>query len=273
MPSEILWVWSLDDFDTKILRWFDRYLKDVRNGEDEKPRATYYVVGENEWHTSDDWTPLESKTKNFYISSEGNANSMNGDGKIVLSPPEETGSDKYIYDPLQPCGIQQSFEEDELVSPFICNSRQLRSDVLVYDSEMLDEDMAIAGDIYAELYAASSAVDTDFIVRVSDVDEKGIARNLSWGLLRAEFRKGWDKPELLTPGKVEKYEIVMSFNAYVVKKGHKIRIDISSSEVMEVFPNTNTGINPYLDPEPIKATQTIYHGKEYPSHVKLPILI
>ena len=87
-----------------------------------------------------------------------------------------------------------------------------------------------------------------------------------------KFRKGWDKPELLTPGKIEKYEMEMYFYGMVFKKGHKIRIDISSSELMEAFPNTNTGIDPYTDPKPIKATQTIYHGREYPSHVKLPVL-
>ena len=116
------------DFDTRILRWFDRYLKDVQNGEDEKPRATYYVVGENEWHTSDDWTPLETKTKNFYISSEGNANSMNGDGKIVLSLPEETGSDKYIYDPAHGRGkkIRQSPREDHQGASRDANSERDR---------------------------------------------------------------------------------------------------------------------------------------------------
>ena len=87
-----------------------------------------------------------------------------------------------------------------------------------------------------------------------------------------KFRKGWDKPELLTPGKIEKYEMEMYFYGMVFNKGHKIRIDISSSELMEAFPNTNTGIDPYTDPKPIKATQTIYHGREYPSHVKLPVL-
>lgn len=133
-------------------------------------------------------------------------------------------------------------------------------------------DIAIAGPLYAELYAASSAVDTDYIVRVSDVDEQGTARNVSFNIIRAEFRKGWDKPELLTPGKIEKYEMEMYFYGMVFKKGHKIRIDISSSELMEAFPNTNTGIDPYTDPKPIKATQTIYHGREYPSHVKLPVL-
>lgn len=259
------------DFDTRIIRWFDHYLKGIENGEDKKPKATYYVNGENQWHTSEDWMPKEARLVNLYLDSDGHANSMNGDGRVTLTP-AETGSDAYVYDPEFPCGGEGDGFDDGLVSPYKCNSRQIRSDVLVYDTPVLEQDIAIAGPLYAELYAASSAVDTDYIVRVSDVDEQGTARNVSFNIIRAEFRKGWDKPELLTPGKIEKYEMEMYFYGMVFKKGHKIRIDISSSELMEAFPNTNTGIDPYTDPKPIKATQTIYHGREYPSHVKLPVL-
>ncbi|MDR7316102.1 CocE/NonD family hydrolase [Brevibacillus nitrificans] len=254
------------DFDTRIIRWFDRYLKGIDNGEDQKPRASYYVVGENQWRESEDWNPRESKLVNLYLASNGHANSMFGDGRIVLQPEKETGSDTYIYDPNQPIGDRGH------VRPYHCNHIQLRNDCLVYDTEALSTDVAMAGNVYAEFYASSSAVDTDFIVRVSDVDEKGIARKISDNVIRAEFRKGYDKPELLEPGKVEKFEMEMYFNGYVFKKGHKIRIDITSSNYYEFFPNTNTGINPYEDPAPVVALNTIYHGAAYPSHVKLPVL-
>ncbi len=259
------------DFDTRIIRWFDRYLKGIENGEDQKPRATYYVIGENQWHTSDEWMPSEAKLVNLYLDSGGRANSLHGDGRITLSP-AKTGSDTYVYDPLFPCGGEGDDFDDGLVCPYRCNSRQLRSDVLCYDTPVLEQDVAIAGPLYAEIYASSSAVDTDFIVRVSDVDERGIARNVSFNIIRAEFRKGFDKPELLTPGKVERYKMEMYFHGMVFRKGHKIRVDISSSEQMESFPNTNTGVDPYTNPAPVKAVQTIYHGEDYPSHVKLPVL-
>ncbi len=254
------------DFDTRIIRWFDKYLKRIENGEDKKPRAIYYMVGENQWRESEDWNPIESKLVNFYLSSKGSANSIFGDGKILLEPEENTGFDTYIYDPEQPIG------EEGHVEPYHCNHIQLRNDCLVYDTEELSCDVGMAGNVYAEFYASSSAVDTDFIVRVSDVDDKGIARKISDNVIRAEFRKGFDKLELLTPGKIEKYEMEMYFNGYVFKKGHKIRIDITSSNYMEFFPNTNTGINPYEDPKSVTAVQKLYHGKKYPSHVKLPIL-
>ena len=179
------------DFDTRIIRWFDHYLKGIENGEDKKPKATYYVNGENQWHTSEDWMPKEARLVNLYLDSDGHANSMNGDGRVTLTP-AETGSDAYVYDPEFPCGGEGDGFDDGLVSPYKCNSRQIRSDVLVYDTPVLEQDIAIAGPLYAELYAASSAVDTDFIVRVSDVDEQGTARNVSFNIIRAEFRKGWD---------------------------------------------------------------------------------
>jgi putative CocE/NonD family hydrolase len=255
------------DFDTRILRWFDLYLKGVQNGEDKKPRAIYYLIGENNWCESSDWNPAESRLVNLYISSSGHANSMFGDGKIRFSAPEEeTGFDKYTYDPEQPIG------DDGHVEPYHCNHIQLRNDCLVYDTEPLEKDVGMAGNVYAEFYAASSAVDTDFIVRVSDVDEKGIARKISDNIIRAEFRKGFDKNEPLTPGSIERYEMEMYFHAYVFKAGHKIRVDITSSNYLEFFPNTNTGIDPYLDPKPVVAVNKIYHGKAYPSHVKLPVL-
>ena len=259
------------DFDTRIIRWFDRYLKGIQNGEDQKPRATYYVIGENQWHTSDDWMPREARPVDLYLDSGGRANSLHGDGRIALQP-AETGSDSYVYDPLFPCGGQGDAFDDGLVSPYRCNSRQLRADVLCYDSPVLERDVSIAGPIYAHLYAASSAVDTDFIVRVSDVDEEGIARNVSFNIIRAEFRKGFDRPELLTPGSIEEYTMEMYFHGMVFRKGHRIRVDISSSELMESFPNTNTGLDPYTDPAPVKAVQTIYHGRDYPSRVTLPVL-
>ena len=255
------------DFDTRIIRWFDLYLKGIQNGEDKKPRAMYYVVGENKWRESDDWNPTETSLVNLYLSSGGRANTQFGDGKAELSPPDTSGFDEYTYDPTQP--IRGDFNH---VSPYVCNGIHMRGDCLVYDTLPLENDVAMAGNVYSEFYASSSALDTDFIIRICDVDEDGVARRISDNIIRAHFRNGWDKPELLEPGKVEKYSLEMYFNAYVFKRGHKIRVDVTSSNEAEFFPNTNTGIDPYTDPKPITAQNRIYHGKEYPSHVKLPIL-
>jgi len=225
------------------------------------------LVGENKWKESDDWNPKEARSVNLYFASKGRASTMFGDGMAVLNPQGETGFDEYKYDPTLP--IRGDYDH---VVPYVLNQIQVRGDCLVYDTETLEQDVAIAGNIYAEFYASSSAVDTDFIIRLSDVDKKGVSRRISDNVIRAQFRKGWDKPELLEPGKIEKFELEMYFNAYVFKKGHKIRIDVTSSNEAEFFPNTNTGINPYEDPVPVVCDNRVYHGAEYPSHVKLPVL-
>lgn len=257
------------DFDTRTIRWFDRYLKDIANGEDQKPRATYYVggEGENRWHHSNDWSPLESTLTNLYFHSGGKANSMHGDGCLLTAPAEGHNFDSYVYDPENTACSEGAFE------PLVFNALQSRQDCLVYDTPALTEPVAVAGNISTEFYAASSAVDTDFFVCVSDVDEKGVARQISKNGIRAEFRNWPEEPSaLLTPGKVEKYHICLHFAGYVFQPGHKIRVDISSADYITFFPNTNTGIDPYTDPKPVIATQQVFHGKDYPSCVRLPIL-
>lgn len=257
------------DYDTRIIRWFDRYLKGIANGEDKEPRATYYLggKGENQWHHSADWSPVESTLTELYFHSEGRANSMQGDGRLLTKPAQGHAFDSYVYDPENSARTDSSFEPVEL------NALHSRQDFLVYDSPVLKEPVAVAGNISTEFYASSSAVDTDFFVCISDVDEKGIARQISKNGIRAEFRKWPEVPSaLLTPGQVEKYHIYLHFAGYVFQPGHKIRVDISSADYITFFPNTNSGINPYTDPEPVIATQKIYHGKDYPSCVRVPIL-
>ncbi len=255
------------DYDTRIIRWFDKYLKGIENGIDNMPRATYYLVGENKWMESEDWPPKESVLTSLYFGGEGKANSMYGDGVLFKEPKAETVVNSYLYDPENPI-----HGHGEHVDPYICNEDLMRQDILVFSTETLKEDVAVAGNVSAKFFASSSAVDTDFFVRLTDVDEKGVTRYVSDNIIRAEFRKGIDKPCLLTPGEVEEFNINMHFAGFVFKKGHKIRVDIRSSECMQFFPNSNTGISPYDDPAPVVALQKIYTGSEYPSCVKLPIL-
>lgn len=256
------------DFDTRTIRWFDHYLKGTPNGEDQQPRATYYVggIGENKWHYSDDWSPVESTLTELYFDSNGRANSMHGDGRLITTPPEGYTFDSYVYDPENTARGEGEF------SPTVLNGLHSRQDCLVYETELLTEPVAVAGNISTEFYAASSAVDTDFFVCVSDVDEQGVARWVSKNGIRAEFRNWPEQPSAPLTGKVEKYQIHLHFAGYVFQPGHRIRVDISSADYITFFPNTNTGIDPYTDPKPIIAVQQIHHGKKYPSCVRLPIL-
>jgi hypothetical protein len=254
------------DYDVKILKWFDRFLKEIPNGIEEEPRATYYIVGENEWKTSDDWTPEEAKVTSFYLASAGGANSSNGDGVLLPSPLEVSPHDTFIYHPNEP--FDYSGERD----PENLRKHELRNDILVFTSEELQEDFAIAGELSAEIYAATTGFDTDWVVTLSDVDEEGNSILLSNYIVRAKYRKGYDAPELLTPGKIEPYSIFMQNIAHRFSKGHRVRFSITSSSKYIAFPNTNTGGNPYDEMEPMVVTQSIYHDQKHPSHVKLPVL-
>jgi putative CocE/NonD family hydrolase len=255
------------NYDVNVLRWFDRFLKGIANGIEQEPRASYYVVGTNEWRTSDDWTPSEAKGTKWYLGSGGRANSSLGDGLLTLgSQAQQAELDSYVYNPEEPVADSGEREPENM------RKHELRSDILVYTSEVLAEAVTVAGELSCELYASSSGVDTDWVVTLSDVDPNGNSIKLSNYIVRAKYRGGLDAPELLTPGKVEKYAIFMQNIAHTFPVGHRLRFTVTSSSKMIAFPNTNTGLNPYEDPQPVVVTQKIYHSETYPSHVNLPIL-
>ncbi|OCT15841.1 hypothetical protein A8709_09435 [Paenibacillus pectinilyticus] len=255
------------NYDVNVLRWFDRFLKGVANGIEQEPRASYYVVGTNEWRTSDDWTPSEATATKWYLGSGGRANSSLGDGVLTLgAQAQQAESDAYVYNPEEPVADSGEREPENM------RRHELRSDILVYTSEVLAEAVTVAGELSCELYASSTGVDTDWVVTLSDVDPQGNSIKLSNYIVRAKYRNGLDAPELLTPGQVEKYTIFIQNIAHTFPRGHRLRFTVTSSSKMIAFPNTNTGLNPYEDPQPVVVTQKIYHSEAYPSHVKLPIL-
>lgn len=258
-------------FDITNLRWYDHYLKGIDNGVDREPRATYYVVGENAWHTSEDWNPKEAQVTPLYLGSGGHANSVNGDGTLSWETPKEENHDTYLYDPELPT---EDLVSDQVGhrSPINYKGHELRADMLVYTSAPLEQDVCIAGEISAEFYAASSARDTDWVLRLLDVDAQGNARQLSENLIRAKFRNGFDRIELLTPGQVERYTLLMESNGWRVPKGHRLRVHVQSSASRLIFPNPNTGESPFEETQSMVAENCIYHGGAYPSHLKLPIL-
>ncbi len=254
------------------VKWFDRFLKGIENGIEKEKAVSYYMVGENHWKTSDTWPPKEAITTNFYLHSDGNARTSSGDGILKTFVPNAQPADSYLFDPNDPAPFLIDVSENEMSVPENYKDVEKRNDVLVYTSEPLKQEISIAGDIYAILYASSSARDTDWVVRLTDVDESGNSIRLSDGVIRARYRDSFEEPTLIEPGKIEKYEIRMSKIANVFKKGHRIRIEVTSGMENYSFPNHNTGNDPATDTEFIVAIQNIYHNSKYPSHVKLPIL-
>ncbi|AKU26711.1 CocE/NonD family hydrolase [Anoxybacillus geothermalis] len=260
------------DLDLYYQLWFDRKLKGIDNKIDAGPVVEYYVNGDNTWKTAQQWPPENSYWKEMYISSNGNAVSSDGDGKLSFEEAIQDGYDEFIYDPENPAPHLIDLSENEIGVPANYKDVEKRDDMLVYTSDPLDKPVTIAGDIYVKLYASSSARDTDWIVRLTDVDPDGNSIKLAEGVLRARFRDGYDKEMLLEPGKVYEYNIRTSKIANTFQKGHRIRLTVTSSADSFIFPNSNTGNDPATDVESVTATQRIYHGKTYKSCVRLPIV-
>ena len=260
-------------------RWFDRHLKGIQNGVENDPPVYVFVMGPNTWRQADDWPLPETEWTTMYLTSGGHANSLKGDGRLLFSPPNEDGVDTYVYDPDHP--ITAPFTGGHNDGAVDSRLSALGDDVLVYDTEPLQRDVTVVGPIVAKLYAATSAKDTDWMVRLVDVHPDGYAGILTEGVLRArsrdpsrEGRYNSERLSTIEPNKI--YEYTIRFwrgTGNVFKVGHRIRIEISSSYYPYYLPNLNTGEdNLALATDPVIATQRVHHGPAYPSHVILPVL-
>ncbi|HHV57027.1 MAG TPA: CocE/NonD family hydrolase [Firmicutes bacterium] len=252
------------DLDVLYLRWFDRFLKGIENEVEKEPRVQYYLVGADEWRNADAWPPAEVKLTKLYLRAGGKLS--------FTAPPTQERPDTYTFDPSDPAPHLIDVSENELSVPENYKEVEKRADVLTYTTEPLAEDVTVAGDLFACLYAASSARDTDWVIRVTDVDDQGNSIRVSDGILRARYRHGFDCPKLLTPGQVEEYRLRLTRVGYVFKEGHRIRVQVTSGAQNLAFPNTNTGDDPAADAESVVANQTVLHEPDYPSHVELPLL-
>ncbi|PIE55255.1 MAG: hydrolase [Dethiosulfovibrio peptidovorans] len=254
----------LYDMDIIYLRWFDHYLKEIWNGIDREAAVRYYLVGDNVWKEADTWPPERTRLVPLYFREKG---SLSFD-----VPGKGEKPDRYTFDPNDPAPHVIDISENELNVPENYSEVEKRSDILLYTTETLEEDIAIAGDLYATLHAASSGKDTDWIVRVTDVDTQGNSIRIAGGILRARYRNGFDKAEFISPGKAEKYMLRLTRVGHVFKRGHKIRVQVTSGAKNLAFPNCNTGEDPAFAVKFVTAEQTIYHQKGCESFIELPIL-
>ena len=233
-------------------------------------------MGENIWRDEDDWPLSRAIETNYYLHSEGEANTLTGDGALSTRIPEEEPVDAYAYNPLNPVptkGGGLCCDNAHLPSGvFDQRSVEMRTDVLVYSTPSLSKSVEVTGPITVTLYASTSALDTDFTAKLVDVEPSGYARNLTDGIIRARFRHPKQPTSFIEPNKVYEYQIDLWATSNLFKKGHKIRLEISSSNFPRFDRNTNTGGEIGTDETFESALQTIYHTKQYPSHVKLPII-
>ncbi len=265
--------------------FYDRFLKEADNDWDERPPLELFVLGANEWRAEQEWPLARTDFTRWYLGSGGRANTLAGDG--TLGPGEPGAgepSDSYSYDPEDPVptvgGVNsvltmtQGAQTPILPGPRDQRVLERRDDVLCYTSEVLDRDLDVVGPVEVVLYAASSAKDTDFIVRISDVFPNGKAIFMTEGIIRARYRKSeaGESVELLEPGEVEEYRVRCYPIANVFKRGHRVRLDLTSSSFPRFSRNLNTGEDVATGTRMEVARQTVLHTSAYPSHVVLPVL-
>jgi len=266
------------DYDGIIYNWFDYWLKDDDKGFVKKlPYVQYYTMGMNKWQAAEEWPPANAKMTTFYLHSNGNANSLNGDGTLSLKSPGRTEKpDIYLYDPLNPVtsygGNLCCYGNAIKVGSLDQKEKELRNDILVYSSGILDEGIEISGFIETTLFVSSDAKDTDFTIKLIDVYPDGRAYNLDETIQRARYREGYDREVFMEPGKVYKINLTPMSTSNFFEKGHRIRIEVSSSNFPRFDRNLNTGGNNYDESVGVTAKNTIHHSKEYPSFISLPVV-
>jgi len=264
------------DLDGLQLDFFDHWLKGKKNQIDETDPVKVYVMGRKDWREEKEWPLPNTEWRKYYLHSRGKANSAYGDGALATDQPENEPGDSFLYNPLNPVptngGGLCCYHNTVPGGAFDQSMVEHRADVLVYSTEPLAEDVEVIGPVRLTLYATSSAPDTDFTAKLVDVTECGFARNLTDGIIRARVRESRSDPKLMTPGKVYEFNIDMWSTANLFQKGHRIRLEVSSSNFPRFDRNPNTGHDLFADAETQPALQTILHSKGTASHLTLPII-
>lgn len=264
------------DTDTDQLRWYDHLLRGIDNGVEREKPVRIFVMGKNAWREEDDWPLARARSTQYFLHSAGGANTRTGDGTLSTEPSADERADRYTYDPANPVptrGGGLCCDNDHLPSgAFDQRSVEERQDVLVYTTPAFSSDFEVTGPITAELYLSSSAVDTDFTAKLVDVWPNGFVQNLTEGILRVRYRNSQAHPELMKPGEVYKVRIDMWNTSNVFLSGHKLRVEISSSNFPRFDRNLNTGQSAGTSGSMLKAENAIYHDARHPSSVTLPLV-
>jgi hypothetical protein len=254
------------DFLEMHRRWFDYWLKGKGSGMAREPPVRLFVMGANKWRHARRWPLPRTRYEKFYLHSGGRANTLNGDGALDRDPPSSEPPDQFTFDPTNPSGSHGD------MTTLDQRPNERRDDVLVFSTPKLKNDIEVTGPVRLFLYAVSSAKDTDFTGKLVDVYPNDAAIFLTSGIVRARFRESYEKPSLITPGRVYLYEIDLWATANLFKKNHRIRLEVSSGEFPTFLPNTNTGGRIGSEVRTVLAKQTIYHDTGRPSHLLLPVI-
>jgi uncharacterized protein len=258
------------------LDWYEYLFKGVHNAFANPDPVRVFTMGINKWQWEKSWPPADAHETRYYLQSAGQANTAAGDGTLSIKTPHGEHPDRFVYDPANPVPTTGG--------PLCCDPAHLepgardqrsveaRRDVLVYSTPPLAEDVEVTGPVTLDLYAKSSAVDTDFTGKLVDVSPEGFARNVTEGILRVTFRSSMAAPMPIVPGRIYHYTIDLWATSNVFLKGHRIRLEVSSSNFPRFARNLNTGKNAGTSAIYVNATNTIYHDRAHPSALILPIV-
>jgi len=263
---------ALSDVIEMHMHWYDQRLKGIDTGVDEEAPIKLFVMGKNAWRDEYEWPLERTEWTKFYLSSTGNAVNDGGSLSREIKTRDQT-SDSFSYDPSNPVpSLGSQYQTFDFCGPRDRSRIQRRPDVLTFTTDVLTEDLEITGPISATVWASSDAIDTDFTATLTDLEPDGKAIALCEGIVRARFRNGTENPQMMVPSKIYKFEIDMWNTSNSFKKGHRIRIEISSSNFPRYNRNLNSGNPIASDTDITIANQTVYHGIKYPSHINLPVI-
>jgi putative CocE/NonD family hydrolase len=266
------------DYDELTYGWFDHFLKGEDNRFLEKmPRVRYFTMGLNKWQSSDTWPPEGAQPITLYLASGGKANTLSGDGALSPAAPAADAPDNFTYDPMNPVssygGNVCCTGNAVTGGAFDQRKMETRADILVYSSEPLREATEVSGPISVTLFVSSDAKDTDFTVKLIDVYPDGTAYNLDETIQRVRYREGYDKPPVwMEPGKVYRVALQPMNTSNYFPAGHRIRIEVSSSNFPRFDRNLNTGGNNYDESKGVVAHNSVHHSRQYASQVTLTVV-
>lgn len=260
--------------------WFDHWLKGKENKITKREKVQIYTMGDNEWRFFKSWPVKNAQSIRYYLDSDGNANSRYGSGRLQrdVVTKDNGGSDEFVYDPANPVRSRLKVGTGGLLDiggygPFNQAEVESRHDVLVYSSAPLEEDVNVTGPIEVELYVSSNVIDTDFTVKLVDVEPDGTAYQIDDSIQRVRYREGYDKAVYMERDKVYKINIGPMVTSNVFKSGHRIRIEISSSNFPKYARNLNTGGDNVNESKWQIAQNRIHHSARYPSHITIPVVL
>ena len=266
------------DYDALTFAWFDHFLKGDDNDVLAKtPRVRYYTMGLNKWQSSDTWPPQGARPVTYYLASDGRANSLAGDGSLIAAAPGKDAPDQFVYDPMNPVptpgGSSYNAGADHRGGAFDQRGLEMRDDVLIFSTEPLAKGIEVSGPIDVTLYVSSDARDTDFTVKLIDVQPDGTAWNIDDNIQRVRYREGYDKPPVwMEKGKVYKVTFQPMQTSSYFAAGDRLRIEVSSSNFPLYDRNLNTGGNNYDETQGVVAHNQVHHSAAYPSSITLSVV-